>query len=220
MPTPLQGFTTFDNSLSPLGGTEIATVSAQIEKRVVMRFANVADRDAKIPSSAREKSMACILDDQPGVLYVCDASGSSGVWQAETPPITLSTYTPSFSSTGSAPVMLAGNRVGRYRQVGKRVEGDAKLLWTSLGTGEGLGTGSYLFSLPVAASSWYPTGFPLGMGAFLDSGLFTYVGGVHISSTTQVFLELANAAGKASNSIPVAPTNADSYYLTFAYFTD
>lgn len=68
----------------------------------------------------------------------------AGIW-----PV-VQTYTPSWTSTGSAPSVGNGTLAGSYIQIGKLVI--ASFALTCGGT-TGYGTGNYSFSLPVAALS-------------------------------------------------------------------
>jgi hypothetical protein len=129
-------------------------------------------------------------------------------------------FTPTLNTSGTAAVMLAANRVGRYRQIGPEVDAEAIFTWTGLGSGEGLGTGIYFLGLPVAASSWYQAEYPIGVGHFLDSGLSIYSGTAQINTASQVYVNLAAANSKVAANYPVAtPTNADQFGYSVRYTT-
>lgn len=59
-------------------------------------------------------------------------------------------YTPTWSSTGTAPVLGNGTISGRYMKVGRTVTVNVNLVTGSTTT---YGSGNYNFSLPVAAAS-------------------------------------------------------------------
>lgn len=214
--TPLQGLTVPTDADGPLGGTQIATLGAAVEKQLVMRFASASARDTAIPSANRVEGMVCWLQDTDQ-LYVCDATGSGGVWRSFTQPPAWTAYTPTFTSTGGGEISASVNRVGRWRQIGTRVDVEFYHTWVSLGTGEGLGSGSYTWSLPVTPGSWYPSGHPVGTAIYQDTGVFSYPGIVTLSGST-VFLEFATGTpGKAGPTIPVTPTNTDRYLAKLSY---
>lgn len=66
-------------------------------------------------------------------------------------------YTPTWSATGTAPSLGDGTLVGRYQQVGQQVWFLIRLIWGSTTTG---GTGTWQFTLPIA-----PNLSNLGMNA-------------------------------------------------------
>ncbi|MBP2583404.1 transcription elongation factor [Streptomyces sp. PvR006] len=60
------------------------------------------------------------------------------------------TYTPAWTSTGTAPVLSNGTSLGRYKQVGKM----CTAVWEQvMGTTTTFGTGTWGWSLPVTAAS-------------------------------------------------------------------
>lgn len=125
-------------------------------------------------------------------------------------------YTPALTSTGSAPTMLAANRTGRYVERGKMIEGWLRGKWTALGAGEGVGTGTYRFSLPVAAAGTYGAFDVLGFAGYQDSGTRQYVGVATFISTTTVEIDLDGGAA-AGAATPVVPANNDFYHVSFQY---
>jgi hypothetical protein len=126
------------------------------------------------------------------------------------------TFTPTLAWTGSAGVMNSGNRIGRYRQSATTIDVEMSFAWSNLGTGEGLGTGTYNFSLPVACAAWYPSQFVLGPAAYTDSaqGLS---GNALIVSTTSVLI-LAGT-GQVGAAYPATQINGGRFTLKLRYDT-
>lgn len=111
-----------------------------LQKQVVMYFATVSARDAAITSP--EKGMIAYTDDV-GVYWWYDAGITQWVplaygWQ-------WTTYTPTWTSTGTAPAIGNGTLSGRYAQQGKTVHLVVEISW---GTTTSAGTGGYRLSLP------------------------------------------------------------------------
>jgi hypothetical protein len=129
---------------------------------------------------------------------------------------TWTTFTPTLAWTGSAGVMNSGNRIGRYRQLGTVVDVEMSFSWTALGTGEGLGTGTYLFSLPVACAAWYPSQFQLGTGSYVDASQGA-VGLALMSSTTSVIVN--TPGGKFGSAYPTPQINGGRFTLKLQYDT-
>lgn len=123
-------------------------------------------------------------------------------------------YTPTITSTGTAPVM--GGRTGRYQMIGKSVRGWARFKWTALGAGEGVGSGVYRFSLPVATSSQYGVFDTLGIAVAQDSGTRQYIGTTDWVTTTTVGIELEGGSQLAASG-PFTPANNDFYMIHFDY---
>lgn len=80
----------------------------------------------------------------------------SGAWAS---------YTPVWSSDATQPVLNNGTVTGRYCQIGKLVVAYAKV---TMGNTTTFGSGNYLISLPVAASS-EAVGFGGNLGVLFDS---------------------------------------------------
>lgn len=128
---------------------------------------------------------------------------------------TWTSFTPTLTSTGTTPVMLSANRIGRYRRDGKLIVCEMWFKWTNLGTGEGSGSGDYRFSLPAAVSSFYPPEFGFGSGSYVDAGVATYSGTAQLIGSASV--QLALSTGKAGASSPATPQNTDSYSFSLSY---
>lgn len=78
-------------------------------------------------------------------------------------------YTPAWTSSGTAPVLGNGTAVGRYMQVGKLAVVNIEVTFGSTST---FGTGPWFFSLPLADAS---VGFSAHGSAFLqDAGVTFY----------------------------------------------
>jgi hypothetical protein len=81
-------------------------------------------------------------------------------------------YTPTWTSNGTAPALGNGTLTGAYRQIGKTVDFRMKLVMGSTTT---FGTGAYFFALPVA-----PTQSPIAIGVAHIQDASPVNGYVHI----------------------------------------
>lgn len=81
-----------------------------------------------------------------GSTYDVLAVGGSGPDWSSLP---FTAYTPTWTSSGTAPAIGNGTIVGRYARVGKSVIGTVTFVAGSTTT---FGTGSYRFSLPISAA--------------------------------------------------------------------
>jgi len=117
-----------------------------IDGRVVMRFASSSARDAAITSPA-EGQTAWLNDVDQMTTY----DGSA--WQVIAQPLNLgawTSYTPTWTSSGTAPAIGNGTLSGKYLKVGRMVHFAAKVLYGSTTTS---GTGSFKVGLPVTTSA-------------------------------------------------------------------
>jgi transcription elongation factor len=123
-------------------------------------------------------------------------------------------FTPTWSSTGTAPVLNNGTLTGRYFRFNKLVI--AQISWTA-GSTTTFGTGSYRFSLPITANN---TLYTAGYGTYGDaSTLNTYVSSVSFVSTTTVQV-VTNVNGLNSvwgQATPVAMAVSDTCQITVIY---
>lgn len=122
------------------------------------------------------------------------------------------TYTPVWSSTGTAPSLGNGAITGRYIKVGRLVQ-----FWINLtmGSTTTFGTSVYTFTLPVTAAAANANG--VGTARLIDSSAGTGYGRfVAFNSTTTVLL---NAEGGAfvTNTVPATWANGDSFAISGTY---
>lgn len=107
------------------------------------------------------------------------------------------TYTPTWTSTGTAPALGNGTLTGRYMKIGRTVIVQINLVAGSTTT---FGTGNYSFSLPVTAGT---TGLA-ETGAAQLLGVDRWSGTVIISS----------AATTVSPFVPISNVNTRSDFIT------
>jgi hypothetical protein len=80
------------------------------------------------------------------------------------------TYTPTFTTTGTAPALGNGTLTGRYCRINKLVVAQIFFAYGSTTTS---GTGSFLFSLPLTNTTTLDAFFPIGYGYMLDNSAAT-----------------------------------------------
>ena len=157
-----------------------------------------------------------------GAFIGCTDTKAYGMWDGsvwrmfDTVPVQS---TPTFSTTGSAPVMLAGNRKSYTMRKGAEITTRQTFKWSVLGGGEGLGDGFYLFSLPYGLAAGYAVDEPIGTAIVLDAGLSSFNCTACVWDTNRVYLN--TNSGKVAHNTPLnPPSNSDSYFMNLRYFTD
>lgn len=125
-----------------------------------------------------------------------------------TPPISAWTpYTPTWGSTGAAPVLGNGSISGRFMQFGKLGFYDGVLVTGSTST---YGTGTYTFTLPAGWIVASGTNTLVGTARLFDSSVTTrYVGVVSAASTTAISVGTHSTATEVSGTVPVTLATGD-----------
>jgi len=129
----------------------------------VWTFANAAARDAAVTSP--QEGNVCYLKDTDAVMTY---SGSA--WVAVGGGASTS-YTPVWTSSGTAPSLGNGTLTGKYSRVGDLVYFSMKLTFGSTTTA---GTGDYSFSLPFTMTN--TSNGIAGDAAALNDGVAWYTG--------------------------------------------
>lgn len=163
-----------------------------------------------IASAARESHR--VLDrmiEDPIMPFIPYPAQDIGKWAV---------YTPTWASSGVAPVLNNGTLFGRFQQRGQTVIGLIKL---TIGNMTTLGTGFYTFTLPVASSD--PGNTPNGLVVVFDAstGNF-YQGFTTLSTTTVIVPRCYQGAGGGvvaliTGAAPIALAVSDSIAFTFQY---
>lgn len=102
--------------------------------------------DSARPANPRESEIVYRTDK--GCFEFWDESDWREIPRRDGGGSAWSTYTPAWTSTGTAPAIGNGSLVGRYERVGRTVHVSAKVIGGSTTT---WGSGHYVLSLPVAA---------------------------------------------------------------------
>ena len=126
-----------------------------------------------------------------------------------------STYTPTWASTGTQPVIGNGTLAGRYKQQGKVVHYEVLMI---AGTTTTFGTGTWTFSLPVTGRT--PATFrPMGTLRMVDvSATAVYNGFLTSNDGATVAANTSASPGASVNSVtPYAWANTDYAYLAGTY---
>jgi len=130
-----------------------------------------------------------------------------GVWAS---------YTPVWSSSGTAPAIGNGTISGRWVQVGKTVSVKISLLF---GTTSTYGTGGYSISLPVAAATSVGS---VGAGYLNDvsaggGGHYNGIAVVRTVAPTVALILEASSHAQVSAVGPVTWANTDAWTFSLAY---
>jgi hypothetical protein len=114
------------------------------------------------------------------------------------------TYAPTWTATGGGNSIGNGTLVGRYKKIGRTVH---LFLELTFGSTTAVGSGNYLFSLPV--QSWGNLNTPIGMAMPYDSSPATReVAMAYLNSSTQ-FAILRSSGGLVSATSPYAWADGD-----------
>lgn len=179
-------------------------VDEYLMKQTVMSFASAASRDSTLAAYLQEGMVAYLQDVDritcyTGSAWIEIAYGSS--W---------ATYTPAWTSSGTAPAIGNGTLSGRYTRQGKSVTFHAGF---TAGTTTTFGTGGYSLSLPFQAAA-------VGVECFIPlrtldaSGPTAYMGLALIqSNATTCLLHVQNGANFVSCSGTAPFTYATSDYI-------
>lgn len=123
------------------------------------------------------------------------------------------TYSPSWTSSGTAPALQNGTLTGRYMQIGKLVTVQIKLTFGSSTT---YGTGNYSLTVPVNASASAGQYTPVGNASGSHSGL--YNGFVVLNGTTTIQLYTPAAPGAIwGQTAPATWVSGDFIYAGLTY---
>lgn len=124
------------------------------------------------------------------------------------------TYTPAWTSTGTAPAIGNGSLTGKYFRINKLIV--AYINWTA-GSTTTFGTGSYRFSLPITAIN--TTGYP-GTGTYFDASTFNnyvFMGAFISTTTVQFSWNVGGLNGTWGQLTPVTMAQSDSLVVTLIY---
>lgn len=150
-----------------------------------------------------------------GLLYSKDDTGAEAALAGSAVIGSTSTYTPSWTSSGTAPSIGNGTLSGRYVLIG------SQLLWLAIhfvyGSTSSAGTGNYSLSLPSAYKT-LSTGKPQTAAArFLDSGTAHYAASATIDENdTTLSVVVADSSGVRlwAAGVPVTLATGDQLEIT------
>jgi len=118
-------------------------------------------------------------------------------------------YTPTWTSTGTAPVIGNGTLLGVYVQIGRLFIATIQMIAGSTTT---FGTGTYRWASPVSMST---SGGQLSYGSakIADTGTTDYEGIVKAAASTTVRIYASGAEASATS--PMTPANGDVWEATY-----
>jgi hypothetical protein len=143
---------------------------------------------------------------------VLKGDGSWGI-----PPAAWTSYTPSWTSSGTAPAIGNGTIVGAYTQFGKMV---TVLIQMVAGSTTTFGTGNYLWSVPVSGTTAGSITAYYGSGLTTDSStnsIWRVAGVVGISTTAIAYFTGTAGAYQVGAAAPFTWANGDSISMTISY---
>ncbi|WP_405019545.1 hypothetical protein OHV05_24415 [Kitasatospora sp. NBC_00070] len=180
------------------GGTGAATVSS------VARQVTVAPGGILPVSSTADLAISGVYVGQCRYNTVrgCPEYWSGSAWVAQGD---YQAYTPTWTTSGSAPTVGNATFAARWTRVGKQVTYAGNF---TVGSTTSVGTGLWRFSLPVASAAAI---YVRGAGSYVNPGDNEYLGAstVDPSGTTlsvQVKTQTTYFSGTVANNVPVAPS--------------
>lgn len=193
------GSVTYMNVNSPTGSSSTALLGAW-QNNGTTRFS--IRNDGVVSSGGGAWSV-----DAAGNLTAA-ANINTGAW---------TTFTPTWTSSGTAPVLGTGTLVGRYNKVGRQVVVQIALV---IGTTTTTGTGEWRFAIPVAQSTASGANtFWAGSAFGFDQGVAFY-NGVVVLDTVNAYVRVAKGDGTLNfwqSNQPFTWGNPDQMSLTFTY---
>lgn len=117
-------------------------------------------------------------------------------------------YAPAWTSSGTQPALGNGSLTGFYRRTGKQVEARISLI---MGTTTTYGTGLWMLSLPVTATTTNQCGVCL----LKDTGTADKAGMVYMQSTTTVTPVSSTAVVTATSPHTWASTDQVQVYISY-----
>ena len=123
------------------------------------------------------------------------------------------TYTPVWSSTGTAPVLGNGTITGRYGRINKTVWGTINITTGSTTT---YGTGIYTVTLPFNQVSNTAV---QGYGILFDASasFIGYPGVITYNAAGNVTMRFGNAVGDFTPTVPITLAQSDQIRIFFMY---
>lgn len=150
----------------------------------------------------------CTISDNQCTGAVVDDSGN-GTNKVD---IGLTTYTPTWTTSGTAPSLGDGSVIGRYSRQGNIVKATIEFVAGSTTT---FGTGEFRFSLPFTSAA---TVQQIGSARMLDSGnVYLVAVSVVQASRGYVIVHGHSTAGPVTSTSPFAWTTNDSLTLEITY---
>ncbi len=147
-----------------------------------------------------------------GYVFVGDGTNANVVGVLES---NWQNYTPTWTSSGTAPAIGNGSVSGSFLQIGRRIEVQ---IYFSAGSTTTFGSGSYLFSLPVAAATFWTY---FGTGQIQDTSLYCFTALVNGGASSVVMYGPASSsstvAARVAATVPVTWTTINQTYLSVDY---
>lgn len=146
------------------------------------------------------------------VLY---ASQLNGIGEVGT------SFTPTWSSSGTQPVLGNGGISGRYVRVNKFVY---VIMQLTIGSTTTVGTGNYFFSYPITAAAVSNFSVLNSSGLFYDNStgngynmVATYNAGSTTTFRTAVYANTTQVFTLFSATAPVVPATNDDIFIAYVY---
>jgi hypothetical protein len=139
-----------------------------------------------------------------GAGYTWSISGTGDVINRPIYTTDLLTYSPQWTSTGTAPSVGNGTLLGYYQRVYNRTMAQARL---ASGSTTGWGTGTYNFSLPFSSAAI--TSQQNTASVFDNSASTFYLGNTSLNATAGTFRIVTHASGNIAATSPITFATSD-----------
>lgn len=161
----------FNNGLAPTGPAQMAEVADFAEQGWWYRSGTTAERVA-LPSDEKITGLHWEDTDDGNQAYIWNGSA----WVIQFPAIS---WTPVWTTSGTAPALGNSILTGKYTRVGKRVR--AIIYFQTGNTGVSGGTGTWRFSLPLTPSS---SDMGVVTGTMLSATIARYAASAEVPPST------------------------------------
>lgn len=185
-----------------------------LQEQVIHYFANTAARDAAI--TAPEQGMWAYAGDTHIVYFYSGVS-----WDPIAYGSGWTSYTPTWSSSGTQPTLGNGTIVGRYSRFGKTIHFNTTL---TIGSTSTAGTGNYRISLPAIGNADTTTESEVLCRSYDASATTAYMGQGVVNAT---YIQLQSGAVGGSSAVanvsataPWVPAVGDIYKAWGTYELD
>jgi hypothetical protein len=196
---------TFAAGLTHSGGTNVPTITGSdyIPLTILDASGNVSEivNLTAYTAGATTGTISRAQEGTTGVAHSSDDKIVHAPTVLDINPGAWTSYTPAWTSSGTAPALGNGTLTGAYSQWGKVVNFRFDL---TLGSTSTMGTGSYRFSLPVAAKSLSTSHGILLSGYLENAGVAPYGAvGARMTSGSTTTIEILHWSNVGNGQVNV-----------------
>ena len=205
----LKGGTT-GQVLAKTSGTDLDFTWVTTDDTNAIQNAIVDAKGDLIAASAADTPARLAVGANDLVLTAASGEATGLKWSAD-----WTSYTPTWSSSGTAPSLGNGTLSGKYLRVGKNV---IVQMFFQIGSTSTMGTGQWQFSLPFNSYqlNGSTSGFPLS-GYLEDAGVLAYQGVAARKTGANSFAIMTSVSANVTPTTPFTWATSDFFNLELVY---